>query len=76
LIDLDKITEAIEKIGVVAGKIDKLFLLGQMLAKLANAHKEIIKKQYPDTLPPDLDVDFESILKDDVSPDGGETTPS
>ena len=46
-------------------KIDKLFALGQAVAKYANAHKAITKREFPDQLPPDLDVDFEKILEDD-----------
>jgi hypothetical protein len=69
LLNLDKITEALEKIGLLFTKVDKLFKLGVYLAKLANAHRDILKKQYPDTLPPDLDIDFEKILEDDVEPE-------
>lgn len=61
MIDLEKLNKALIK-------IDRLFLLGKAIAKLANAHKKIIQKDYPDVLPPDLDVDFESILEDDVEP--------
>lgn len=69
MIDLTKITEALEKIGTMFSKIDKLFLLGKYLARLMKHHQEILAKQYPDTLPPDLDVDFEKILEDDVEPE-------
>lgn len=57
MIDLAKLATAIEK-------VDKLFTLGQAIARLANAHKKIIEKHYPDELPPDLAEDFEALLED------------
>lgn len=61
MIDLTKLEAAIEK-------VDKLFALGQAIARLANAHKKIIEKQYPDVLPPDLPEDFNSLLEDTEKP--------
>jgi len=69
LLDLSKITDVLDKITLMFSKFDKLFALGKYLAKLANHHRDIMKKQYPDTLPPDLDIDFEKILEDDVEPE-------
>lgn len=68
MIDLDKLNKALVK-------IDRLFLLGKAIARLANAHKKIIQKDYPNVLPPDLDLDFESILEDDVEPETKPDSP-
>ena len=68
-IDLNKILEVLEKILIIEGKVNKLFALGQALAKLANAHRKIMEEEYPNLLPPDLAKDFEAILKDDVVPE-------